>query len=137
MGVLFQGRRTVEAAVPITWAFEDVSDAVGLGANGVGSTIKGDSLVVCDVDGDGRPDFLYSAGNGMLVLNTPKGFVEAKDTGISYKAGKVGPVFGDYDDDGRLDLFVPQHNGCKLFRNEGGGKFTDATAKAGLDKFTG
>jgi hypothetical protein len=121
----------------ITWAFEDVSDAVGLGANGIGSTVKGDSLVVCDVDGDGRPDFLYSAGSGMLVMNTPKGFVEVKDSGISYKAGKVGPVFGDYDNDGLPDLFVPQKGGCKLFHNEGGGKFTDVTAKAGLDKFTG
>ena len=121
----------------ITWAFEDVSDAVGLGANGIGSTVKGDSLVVCDVNGDGRPDFLYSAGSGMLVLNTPKGFVEAKDSGISYKAGKVGPVFGDFDNDGLPDLFVPQKDGCKLFHNEGGGKFTDVTAKAGLDKFTG
>ena len=121
----------------ITWAFEDVSDAVGLGANGIGSKVKGDSLVVCDVNGDGRPDFLYSAGSGMLVLNTPKGFVEAKDSGISYKAGKVGPVFGDYDNDGLPDLFVPQKDGCKLFHNEGGGKFTDVTAKAGLDKFTG
>ena len=121
----------------ITWAFEDVSDAVGLGANGIGSKVKGDSLVVCDVNGDGRPDFLYSAGSGMLVLNTPKGFVEAKDSGISYKAGKVGPVFGDYDNDGLPDLFVPQKDGCKLFHNEGGGKFTDVTAKSGLDKFTG
>ena len=121
----------------ITWAFEDVSDAVGLGANGIGSTVKGDSLTVCDVNGDGRPDFLYCAGTGMLVLNTPKGFVEAKDSGISYKPGKVGPVFGDYDNDGLPDLFVPQKDGCKLFRNDGGGKFTDVTAKAGLDKFTG
>ena len=44
----------------ITWAFEDVSDAVGLGANGIGSKVKGDTLTVCDVNGDGRPDFLYS-----------------------------------------------------------------------------
>ncbi len=121
----------------VTWTFEDVSDEVGLGAKGIGSTVKGDSLVVCDVDGDGRPDFLYSAGSGMLVKNTPKGFVEVKDSGISYKAGKVGPVFGDYDNDGLPDLFVPQPDGCKLFHNEGGGKFTDVTAKTGLDKLTG
>jgi hypothetical protein len=130
--------KAAEGAAPaVTWAFEDVSDAVGLGRNGVGSTAKGDSLVVCDVDGDGRPDFLYSAGNGLLVLNTPKGFVEVKDSGISFKAGKVGPVFGDFDGDGRPDLFVPQKDGCKLFHNEGKGKFTDVTEKAGLGKFDG
>jgi hypothetical protein len=130
--------KAAEGQAPaITWGFEDVSNAVGLGANGLGSTIKGDSLTVCDVNGDGRPDFLYSAGEGLLALNTPNGFVEAKDTGISYKAGKIGPVFGDYDDDGLPDLFVPQKDGCKLFHNLGGGKFADVTAKAGLDKFTG
>ena len=111
---------------------------VGLGPDGIGGSVKGDTLTVCDVDGDGRPDFLYGAGNGLLVLNTPKGFVEAKDSGIAYKAGKVGPVFGDFDNDGHPDLFVPQPGGCKLFQNDGKGHFTDVTDKAGdLAKFTG
>src|SRR5207248_1576953 len=115
-----------------TWGFEDVSEAVGLGPRGIGGDIKGDTLTVCDVDGDGRPDFLYGAGNGLLVLNTPAGFVAAKDSGISYKAGKVGPVFGDFDGDGHPDLFVPQPDGrCKLFRNDGQGHFTDVTDRAG------
>src|SRR5262249_6157591 len=88
--------------------FEDVSSQVGLGPDGIGGNVKGDTLTVCDVDGDGRPDFLYGAGSGMLVLNTPKGFVLAKDSGISYKPGKVGPVFGDFKGDGHPHLFVPQ-----------------------------
>jgi hypothetical protein len=73
-----------------------------------------------------------------LVLNTAKGFVAAKDSGISYKTGKVGPVFGDFDGDGHPDLFVPQPGGCKLFKNDGKGHFTDVTDKTGdLAKFTG
>src|SRR5262249_16788616 len=45
---------------------------------------------------------------------------------------------GDFDNDGDPDLFVPQDGGCKLFRNDGKGHFTDVTAKAGdLGKFTG
>jgi hypothetical protein len=115
----------------ISWSFEDVSAKVGLGPGGIGSTTKGDTLTVADVNGDGRPDFLYGAGSGMLVLNTPAGFVEAKDSGISYKPGKVGPIFADFNGDGRLDLFVPQQGVSKLFRNDGKGKFTDVTAQAG------
>ncbi|HEV3119625.1 MAG TPA: VCBS repeat-containing protein, partial [Gemmataceae bacterium] len=115
----------------VTWAFQDVSAEVGLGPNGIGSAVKGDTLTVCDVNGDGRPDFLYGAGTGMLVLNTPGGFIEAKDSGIVYQPGKIGPVFGDFDNDGHPDLFVPQNGTCKLFRNDGKGHFTDVTAQAG------
>jgi len=112
-------------------AFEDVSEQAGLGPSGVGGTVKGDHLAVADVNGDARPDVLYSAGDGLLALNTPKGFVRAADSGISYRAGKVAPVFGDYNADGRADLFVPQRGTCKLFRNEGKGRFADVTASAG------
>jgi hypothetical protein len=117
--------------------FEDVSEKVGLGPDGIGSDVKGDTLTVCDVNGDGRPDFLYGAGTGLLVLNTARGFVLAKDSGISYRPGKVGPVFGDYNNDGYPDLFVPQDGVCKLFRNDGKGHFTDVTREAGLDKKIG
>jgi hypothetical protein len=117
--------------------FEDVSAKVGLGPEGIGSDVKGDTLSVCDVNGDGRPDFLYGAGKGLLVLNTAKGFVVAKDSGISYKPGKVGPVFGDYNNDGYPDLFIPQDGVCKLYRNDGKGHFTDVTKEAGLDRKIG
>jgi hypothetical protein len=49
----------------------------------------------------------------------------------------VGPVFGDFDNDGHPDLFVPQKGGCKLFRNDGTGRFADVTRQAGLAGFTG
>jgi len=103
-----------------------------LGPEGIGGNVKGDTLAVCDVNGDGRPDVLYGAGSGMLLLNTPQGFVESKDSGISYQPGKVGPVFGDFDNSGAMSLFVPQLDGrCKLFKNDGAGRFTDVTARAG------
>lgn len=117
---------------PVTWKFEDVSAQVGLGPDGIGSTVKGDTLTVADVNGDGRPDFLYGAGQGVLVLNTPKGFVEAKASGLAFKPGKVGPAFGDFIGDGTVGLFVPQLDGrCKLFRNDGKGHFTEVTAQSG------
>jgi hypothetical protein len=51
---------------------------------------------------------------------------------VSYRAGRIAPSFGDYDGDGRPDLFVPQAEGCRLFKNAGAGKFSDVTAASGL-----
>ncbi|MCG3180807.1 MAG: hypothetical protein BIFFINMI_03170 [Phycisphaerae bacterium] len=111
--------------------FADVSDHAGLGADGAGGRLGGDRLAVADVNGDGRPDVLYSGGTGLLLLNTGKGFAAAADSGIRFRAGGVTPLWGDYDGDKRVDLFVPQAGGCRLFRNEGGGRFRDVTASAG------
>ena len=125
------GETARDGKAPVARWFADVSAKVGLGPDGIGGTVKGDTLNVADVNGDGRPDFLYGAGTGMLILNTPAGFVEAKDSGIVYQPGKVRPAFGDYNGDGHLDLFVPQNGTCKLFRNDGKGHFNDVTARAG------
>ena len=32
------------------------TDAVGLGPDGIGSRVKGDTLTTCDIDGDGLAD---------------------------------------------------------------------------------
>jgi hypothetical protein len=112
-------------------AFEDVSGRAGLGPDGAAGRLRGDHLAVADVNGDGRPDVLYSAGEGALLLNTPGGFVEARDSGIRYRAGRVTPAFGDFDGDGRPDLFVPQPDAPRLFHNEGGGRFKDVTPASG------
>jgi len=124
----FAANREVPSAPRL---FEDVSKAAGLGPHGVGGKLKGDRLAVADVNGDKRPDFLYSAGTGVLAVNTPGGFLRAKSSGVSYRAGGVSPAFGDMDGDGDVDLFVPQTGRCKLFRNDGRGRFTDVTPSAG------
>jgi hypothetical protein len=116
---------------PGPW-FADVSAGWGLGPDGLASDTKGDTLAVADFNGDGKPDFFYGAGGGMLFLNANGKFVGKADAGISYKPGKVGPALGDFNCDGHVDLFVPQTDGkCKLFRNDGTGKFTDVTAASG------
>lgn len=126
----------VDTARPAGQWFADVSNAVGLGLAGSGSGIKGGALTVGDVNGDGRPDVLYSAGQGMLLLNTKNAsgeliFTENKTSGLVYQPGQVQPIFGDYNGDGKLDVFVPQKGMGKLFQGDGQGHFTDVTAKAG------
>jgi hypothetical protein len=107
--------------------FKDASAAWGLGGTG-----KGDTLAVADFDGDGKQDFLFGGGSGQLFRNTGTKFDPVAGSGIVYKPGRVGPAVCDFDGDGQPDVFVPQPDGgCKLFRNLGGMKFGDVTAKAG------
>ena len=44
----------------------------------------------------------------------------------------MGAAVGDYDGDGRLDLFVTGWRDQRLYRNLGGGRFEDVTDRAGL-----
>src|SRR5207247_2020865 len=69
----YSSGKTPPVAVPPL--FEDITEKAGLGPSGAGGKLKGDHLAVADVNADGRADFLYSAGSGLLVLNTPQGFV--------------------------------------------------------------
>ena len=46
--------------------------------------------------------------------------------------GGVGCAVGDYDNDGRLDLFVATYGAPLLYRNLGGGRFREVAAEAGL-----
>jgi hypothetical protein len=118
--------------------FTDVSEAWGFGPNGLASDLKGDTLTVADFNNDGKPDLLFGAAQGMLFLNSGKKFELKADSGINYKPGKVGPSLGNFNGDGLVDLFIPQASGCKLYRNDGTGKFTDVTAQSGeLAKLTG
>ncbi len=52
-----------------------------------------------------------------------------------FEGGSIGTgvAIGDYDGDGRPDIFVvTKTHGCRLYRNLGGYKFEDVTQKAGV-----
>jgi hypothetical protein len=114
--------------------FVDAGAEAGLGPNGPGRA-KGTFVSVVDFDGDGFSDFLYNAGEGMLFRNNGQGkFEEVKTSGIKFNStdgNKIGVAWGDYNNDGAVDLVVPQNNIIKLFRNNNDGTFADVSAQAG------
>ncbi|MFQ3591722.1 MAG: VCBS repeat-containing protein [Gemmataceae bacterium] len=118
---------------PRSWTFSDVSDVVGLGEKGIGSDTKGDALTVCDLDGDGKADFLYRVGKGLMVANDGKRFRLIADSGLDLSGGRGGPVIGDANGDGKPDLLLAGPTGLRLWLNEGGFRFREATKAAGLD----
>ncbi len=123
--------------------FTDVSVTSGL--DGATNTF---GIAVGDYDNDGFVDVYvtragFYVGEGQLYHNNGDGTF----TDVTIKAGldKVwGPAFTaswvDYDNDGRLDLFVANNLGGlferktpnRLFHNNGDGTFTEVTEKAGL-----
>jgi enediyne biosynthesis protein E4 len=104
-------------------------------------------VAIFDYDGDGRPDLYFVNGatqpklekadasyHNRLYRNLGKWQFED----VTAKAGVAGSGFhfgvaaGDYDNDGRVDLFVTGMPRSVLYRNRGDGTFEDVTEKAGV-----
>src|SRR5262249_48778752 len=59
----------------------------------------------------------------------------AVDAGVTNERIAKGAVWGDYDDDGLLDLFVSNMGDTsRLYHNEGNERFKDVTEQAGILK---
>ncbi len=64
----------------------------------------------------------------------------SQDAGLSWNLGAMAATFGDYDNDGWLDIFIgvgappmERFEANRLFRNLGDGTFADVSASAGVD----
>lgn len=140
-------------------AFGDASAGSGFDT----ANVYGLGATVADYDNDGRDDvFMTTVDGGRLFHNEGGGrFADVTDrSGIRNAEFSVSAAWLDYDRDGLLDLFIGNYvkwssereptcaqNGVrgycgpdayqpaapKLFRNLGGGRFEDVTARAGLD----
>jgi len=122
-------------------------------ASGMGEPISSESAAWGDYDDDGlvdvfvcgeylgkssnepasRPDtrnrcrLYHNLGNGKFVD-------VAASAGVLNERFAKGAVWGDYDDDGRLDLFISnqgEQNG-RLYHNEGKGTFRDVAEEVGI-----
>lgn len=113
------------------------------GLNGVDAFGNGGFACTADADDDGDLDIFYNYGVGRLFLSDGDGTFTKTGGGIAVANGDSEPVgssWGDYDNDGDMDLFVPRNasgNPGYLWRNNGRGTFTNVTAAAGIDDTSG
>jgi hypothetical protein len=101
----------------------------------------GAPAAVLDADGDGRLDlFLPSAivgPNGVrdaLLRNLGAGAFEdvTRRYGFPTDRASLGAAAGDFDADGRVDLYLTGVGGNRLYRNQAPKGFHDITAEAGV-----
>lgn len=119
--------------------FADVTQRAGIEDPGY----PGFAVVFTDFDNDGWPDIFVandSARNFLFHNNHDGTFSEVglfsgvALNGEGREQSSMGVAVGDYNNDGYLDFYVTvfSHDTATLFRNNGDGTFTDATASAGF-----
>jgi ASPIC/UnbV protein/VCBS repeat protein/FG-GAP repeat protein len=141
------------------FTFTDVAAKAGVAAGNDADDASADALWF-DYDNDGRPDlFVVRFGRSQLFHNLGKGSFRdvTREAGLDRYANAITAVAFDYDRDGDLDLFVGGYfqpvnifqpatprffpesfetadngGGLTLWRNDGRGRFTDATREAGI-----
>ncbi|MFQ6044236.1 MAG: CRTAC1 family protein [Candidatus Poribacteria bacterium] len=129
---------------PISVTFTDVTAAAGINfIHSEGDIIElvsqttSPGAAFADYDNDDDLDIYITNGSGLpnaLYRNNGDGTFSdvARQAGVDHRGFAMGCVFGDYDNDGDLDLYVTNYNEPNLFfRNNGDGTFTDVTLETG------
>jgi enediyne biosynthesis protein E4 len=143
----------VAADVPIT--FEEIAAESGIifsidssptsNKNQIETMVAGVALI--DYDGDGFQDIFFANGaaipslkkeasrykNRLFHNNRNGTFSDVTDiAGVDGDGYDIGASVGDYDNDGRPDLYVVSVTKNHLYHNNGDGTFSDITDKAGV-----
>ena len=150
----YTSRRTVgitDPSAPVV--FEDVTDKTSLAAfrhrsgeapkDFIFDTPSG-GVAIFDYDSDGRPDIYLVNGSTMAAMRGKEKAPRAalyrnlgnwKFEDVTDKAGVANERWGfsvnvgDYNNDGRPDMFVGNFGVSRLYRNNGDGTFTDVAEK--------
>ena len=120
--------------------FSDITQQAGVHNTTEG---KGLGVAVSDYDNDGFPDIYVANDTTRNFLYHNRGDGTFSDvaliSGTTYNEnglpeGGMGVDFGDYNNDGLLDIFVTNSSSetNTLYKNNGDGTFTDVTRMAGL-----
>ncbi|MCA9654734.1 MAG: CRTAC1 family protein [Myxococcales bacterium] len=129
--------------------FEDVTAAMGIDMQAVSVETGappgawGFSPAFVDLDGDLWPELALASDYGASRLwhnDGLSGFTDVTTmAGVGTDHNGMGSAFGDYDGDGDLDWFVTaidspslEDPGNRMYRNEGGMVFSDATDQLGV-----
>src|SRR5580658_5492836 len=155
--VVFISAGTKEAATPAPPIhFSDVTAAAGIpfthnrgrAGNKFLPETLGSGAAFFDADGDGWPDILLINSKdwtphgrksfSALYHNNHDGtFTDVTvGSGLDVEMYAIGVAIGDYDNDGRDDVYITALEGDHLFHNEGHGKFRDVTASSGIHNAT-
>jgi tetratricopeptide (TPR) repeat protein len=100
----------------------------------------GGAATLFDYDNDGDLDLLRVSPSGQRLYRNDGGkFVDVTEQSGALAAKPAGigtsAVAGDYDNDGKPDLFVMRYGSATLYHNDGGGKFSDATTAAAIPSY--
>ena len=107
----------------------------------------GSGVAWLDADGDGWPDILLINSKDWtprgrkslpaLYRNNHNGTFTniTAGSGLDVEMYSLGAAVGDFDNDGRDDVYITALEGDRLFHNEGHGKFRDVTKAAGRSVF--
>ncbi len=142
--VVFGSEDAAHAGLPEAIVLQDVtaeSDirfpvSIGDRAKHDLTEILGGGVALIDGDSDGKPDLVF--GNGRAPWRYYRNLGnwtfadETVQAALKAPERPMGMAVGDFDGDGRDDLFLTGWRDQRLYRNRGGGTFEDVTDRAGL-----
>lgn len=154
MLLLLSGIGRIGADEATTITFSEAAAASGLtaevtygpvGARRYVLESTGTGVAVFDYDNDGRPDVFVVNGSRLelkdsqappsyLFHNLGQGRFEdvTAHARVAHRGWGQAACVGDYNGDGRTDLFVTSYGAAVLYRNRGDGTFEDVTHRAGI-----